>query len=53
MDEQNIFYLGLFVMLLFITGVIYTIREFNTMEDQAKRGNYGKESVNIDKKKET
>ena len=52
MDEQNIFYLGVFVMLLFTTGVIYTIREFKLMEEQTKPGKFEKESVKIDKEKQ-
>jgi len=48
MDDPSIFYLGVFVMALFISGLLFTFREFKTMNEENQR-KYRADSVKIDK----
>ncbi|MDX1619292.1 MAG: hypothetical protein R3224_10945 [Balneolaceae bacterium] len=51
MDDPSIFYLGIFVMVLFFAGILYTIREFKMMEDSKRQREYRDDSLKIDKER--
>lgn len=49
MGDSTVFGFGVFVVLLFLAGIIFTVREFQNMNDSEQR-NWKKQDMNIKKK---
>jgi hypothetical protein len=49
MGDSTVFGFGVFVVLLFLSGIVFTIREFQNM-DEKKQRNWKKQDMNIKKK---
>ncbi len=51
MGDSAVFGFGVFVVLIFLAGVVFTIKEFQDM-NEAKQKEYKKRDMNIKKKTE-
>lgn len=49
MGESTLLGLGIFVVLLFLAGILFTVKEFQEMDESEQR-NYEKREMNIKKK---
>lgn len=49
MGDSTVFGFGVFVVLLFIAGILYTVKEFQNMDESEQR-NWKKQDMNIKEK---